>query len=150
MRVKFEPFCFDDVAEMEIQDIHFGVWHMILDNRKSIEPLAVGPYSWTAWSDYGIPVACCGILPNGEAWALLSRQLGRSMVPVTRKVRAVLEEHPGPVSARLDLANPAALKWAGILGFRPTADPGLWVYQKDAEPCSSFTTPSHSVSPPAP
>lgn len=142
MRVNFEPFAFPDLLDLEIQPRHARIRKILLANMIPLKSLMEGPYSWTAWSAHGRPLACCGILADGRTWALLSPRLGQAMKPVSQAVRAVLEAHPGTPWADIDPSYLEAVRWARMLGFRPTGA-GPWIYEPtgDARECSRSETP---------
>lgn len=130
MSVRIEPFGFSDLWLMDIQGRH-ALWRPVFARRAfAVQRLMEGPWSYTAWSAYGIPVACCGVLPDGGAWAFLSADMKRHMVPVGRAVRRVLGDHvalSGPVYADIDTTYPAAIRWVKLLGFRPEAE-NRWIF----------------------
>ncbi|WP_299444688.1 hypothetical protein [uncultured Rhodospira sp.] len=121
--ITFAPFELSDLDLLEVQPRHTAVYEMFQEiGHARLERLLVGRYSWTAWTAYGVPVAACGILYNGSAWAILAPDLRRFMLPITRKVRTVLEQHAaerGDVVAHIDRTHLEASRWAGKLGFEP-------------------------------
>jgi hypothetical protein len=120
--IDFRPFEIADLDTLEIQPQHVELRELIdTVPRDLLARVMEGPYSWTAWTPYGIPVAACGILRSGEAWAILCADLSRSMVPVTRKVREVLRQYAkevGPATASIEKSHPEAVRWARVLGFQ--------------------------------
>lgn len=66
-------------------------------------------------------MGCAGILdgPEGaQVWALLSKDAGPYMIPITRKVRAVIALHPAArFTATVAREFDAGHRWAGVLGF---------------------------------
>ncbi len=130
MSVEIAPFELSDIAKIEVQPQHASIKPMLCRYLLSLSEL-VGPWSYTAWNQYGLPVASCGILQNGNAWALLSPILRRDMLAVTRYVRGVLEDHThaiGPVLADIDEKHSEAVRWAKLLGFRPKLEIGVWQF----------------------
>lgn len=130
MSVKIEPFGFSDLWLMDVQDRHAPIIPLLARRVFSVQRLAEGPWSYTAWNACGVPVACCGIMPGGGAWAFLGADMRRYMTPVTRHVLRVLKDHvalEGPVYADIDMSYPAAIRWAKLLGFRPGAE-SRWVF----------------------
>lgn len=121
MTGRFEPFAVSDLEDMVVQPRHAFLVQPILARPLYFQSVMVGPYSWTYWTAFGQPVACAGILRNGHAWAFLGADMRRHMVPFLRATRLALEAHPGPVLCEIDMDRPEAVRWAGILGFRPDA-----------------------------
>lgn len=71
-----------------------------------------------------------GFLPDGEAWACFCETVGFHLAPITRHVRAELEEFSlrGVTPwARIDPKHPQAVRWAQMLGFVPNLGE-VWVY----------------------
>lgn len=92
----------------------------------------VGPWSWTMWSEYGIPLGAAGILENGGAWAFLGSGLRPHMLRATREARRGLENYVwevGEVYAEVDKTHPEALRWVKLLGFRPSGGE-RWVFDR--------------------
>lgn len=123
--LEFRPFNILDLAAADVQFRHKGVLVEILELDLERRALLETPYAWTGWAD-GKPMACCGIY-QGWAWAFLHWDLRRHMLAITRKVRAVLDSHPGPVRTTIDEAFPEAVRWATLLGLR-RQEPGTWIY----------------------
>lgn len=120
MSVKIRPFKLSDLLRLEVQKRHMAIWPIIWRQGLNLQKM-LGPWSWTAERDEQ-PIAACGILEGGWAWALLGEGLGRDMVPVIRTTRNALVSHAtvlGPVYAHIDDTHPEAVRWAGILGFEP-------------------------------
>lgn len=133
MRVRIEPFAYEDLAQLEVQERHAELVPVLRRHGDTVRELTEGPYSYTAWSVYGRPLCACGILrtpaDTGYAWAFLGPDMRRAMVPVTRYVAAVLDRfirEVGPVLAEIDESNPQAVRWVEMLGFTRARE-GLWV-----------------------
>lgn len=106
---------------MEVQERHAWlvprVWYNLLD----VHPVMVGRWSWTMWSEYGLPVGACGITPDGGAWAFLTPLIRPHMVAASRETRRQLENYVqevGQVYADVDKTHPEAVRWVKLLGFR--------------------------------
>jgi hypothetical protein len=130
--IEISPFDLHDLEQMEVQQKHKELVPVLFNSYLSARRMLEGPWAWTAWTEHGRPVASCGILNNGGAWAFLSEDLRRDMVAVTRAVRRVLELHAavkGPVFADIDGSFAEGVRWAKFLGFQPGAeDPSRWWY----------------------
>lgn len=130
----FVPFRLGHLLDLRVQPEHAPIMPQLWAlGMPQLQSAMVGPWSWTAVRDER-PVAACGILENGYAWALLGNDLKRDMVRVTRVVRRVLDTHRhavGPVLAAIDETRPDAVRWAKFLGFSPTPN-GDWCF--DARP----------------
>jgi hypothetical protein len=90
---------------------------------ENAEVLSHGLCAWTCLNDATrAPVACAGLLPVWEhralAWSLISRDAGRSMNEITRKILEVLDEC---TFRRIEMyVRPGfheAFRWAVLLGF---------------------------------
>lgn len=104
------------------------VWRNLL----VVERQMVGPWSWTMWSGYGLPLGACGILPDGGAWAFLGPGLRPHMLAATRRARRELEDYASvarPAYAEVDKSHPEALRWVRLLGFRHDAGE-RWVHDE--------------------
>lgn len=137
--IQLEPFRLADLTLLEVQDRHSAVPQIVLSRPLTATVALEGPWSWTAWLPYGVPVACCGVLDNGIAWALLSPDAGPHMVAITRASRRVFEmrrELGLPTVATVDDSHDAAVRWVRMLGFRQDAN-GVWVFGADAKPLRS-------------
>ena len=114
------PFRLSDLLHLEVQERHVAIWPVLWRMGFHLRCM-LGPWSWTAELD-GRPIAACGILEDGYAWALLGEGLSGNMIPVTRTVRNALVSHArviGPVYAHVDDTHPEAVRWARVLGFKP-------------------------------
>lgn len=121
MTVQFEPFDLYHLCVMQVQDRHAWLVNQVYDRWTEIEPRLVGPYSWTAWSAYGLPVACCGIMECGGTWAFLAKNLKRDMVAVSKYVRGVLDQFLAEKTtpyAEIDESHAEAVRWVRLLGFQ--------------------------------
>ena len=135
----FEP---DDLSYLgKVRPIFDPSFQTLLSTPSSVLSLICNDYTWTGWSPYGTALACAGILPNGEAWALLRPSLSRSeAIAITRKVRRVLYEHclqRGIVFAKVNREIGDAVRWAHVLGFERLGLGATWTFR-----CASSTTPS--------
>lgn len=128
--IRVEPFRMADLDLLPVQERHNGTLATVLALPRDVTiSLLETRWSWTAWSPSGIALACCGVLPNGEAWAFLACDLRRYMVPVSRAVRKVMQDHAravGPVTATTLPDFPQAERWVRLLGFRQEGP--RWVF----------------------
>ena len=136
MSVEYQPFCLGDLAQMDIQERHSFLRPWIFRDYLVCKEIMEGPWSWTAWNQYGVPVAACGIVePDGFAWAFLATNMRKHMVSVTRKVHEVLNAYTmyiGPVWADIDETHAEAVKWAKYLGFQKEAgNNSRWIFSGD-------------------
>lgn len=130
--IRVEPFAFSDLLMFEVQRAHAVLTPMLLARPLSAQRAMEGPWSYTAWSAFGVPVAACGMLLSGYAWALLAPDLRHYMLPVSRAVRRVMADYraqEGPVFAEIDSGYPEAVRWAKLLGFQPEGAGRTWVYR---------------------
>lgn len=130
MSVRIEPFRLTDLEPLRARPLYLDVADEILSRPLIMQRLMTGPYSWTAWNEYGLPVAACGILENGVAWAFVTEDARRDILAITRAVRQVLDLHVadrGQVTAEVRGYDEKAVKWASLLGFVPVGG-GNWVY----------------------
>ncbi len=139
MSVEIAPFELADLVKMDIQPKHASIKPLFCRYILSLGEL-VGPWSYTAWNQYGLPVASIGVLLNGYVWAFLSPALRRDMLAVTRYAMGVMDDHAlavGPILADIDAEHPEAVRWAKLLGFRQSSKGATWQF-------SGSTTPSRS------
>ncbi len=92
----------------------------------------------SGWAD-GRCVGIAGLIdqPDGSAlvWALLSKYAGPYMLPVTRKVRRVIEAYPRTnIEATCVASYPERERWLEVLGF-VKYDSGVYseAYQRDVD-----------------
>lgn len=83
-------------------------------------------------------VGCAGIIDvtpdTALVWALLSKDAGRFMLPITRKVRRVMAAYPAPrFAASVARGFGPGARWMEALGFRVDDAPGPW-----AEPTREY------------
>lgn len=129
---KILSFGIADLLDMDVQERHAWMVPRVWRNLLIVHPVMVGKWSWTMWSEYGIPVGSCGITPDGGAWAFLTPLIRPHMVSATRKTRDALRSHlkeVGPVYADIDKTHPEALRWVKLLGFRHD-DGERWVFDE--------------------
>lgn len=141
-----EPVDLYEIERQESQMMCLGAPGEVSDEAAEI--LADQPCAWTAWAE-GRVVACFGISEtfpgkNGVAWSLLSGEIGRHHLPLTRFMQDALDRSE---LARIELIakasdieyfalkyswmDPFALvacamadptpecRWAQLLGFKP-------------------------------
>lgn len=129
------PFEVSHLLDITVQPEHAVLMPLLWGlGLTALRRSMVGPWSWTAMQE-DVPVAACGIVESGHAWAFLSVDMRRNLIPVTRAVRRVLDTHRhavGPVLAHIDEANKNAVRWAKFLGFKPDLTVGDWYF--DARP----------------
>jgi hypothetical protein len=137
-RVTFEPFAVFDLYTMVVQDRHADLVYDIKERETDYRARLEGPYSWTAWSVYGMPIASCGILEDGGTWAFLAKNLRREMVAISRYVRWVLDKACAAnlvPYAEIDESYAEAVRWVELLGFHrtneypPECELTLWEYR---------------------
>lgn len=127
---KILPFGVSDLLTMDVQDHHAWMIPHAFRNLLAVEHTMVGQWSWTIWSEYGIPLGAAGILRDGGAWAFLGSGLRPYMLRATRVARRGLEDYVqnvGPTYAEVDKTHPEALRWVRLLGFRPDGGE-RWVF----------------------
>ena len=133
--MQFVPFQVGHLLDMTVQPEHAAIMPLFWGlGLTALYNSMVGPWSWTALRDE-VPIASCGVVESGYAWAFLAEDVQRSLIPVTRAVRRVLDTHRqavGPVLAHIDEADKNAVRWAKFLGFRPDPPAGNWCF--DARP----------------
>lgn len=91
--------------------------------------------SWTAVHD-GAPVACFGVVTmwpgRGYCWALLDKDAGPLMLPLTRAIRSLLKATPlRRVEMAVDARFDAGCRWAELLGFQRENDRPARMYFPD-------------------
>lgn len=121
------PFQYDDLKHLAVQDRHAETLAKVLEQDKAlVGALTQNQWSSTAWqSPLGMPLACYGILPGGEGWAFLAKDLRRDMIAITRHARGDLDRYAreiGPTWIRVDPKFPEGQRWAKLLGYRPSVD----------------------------
>ncbi len=125
------PFQMGHLLDMTVQPEHAAIMPMLWGlGLTALYRTMVTPWSWTAMRD-DTPVAACGIVASGYAWAFLSEDMKLGMLPVTRAVQRILDTHRhvvGPVLAHIDEDNKNAVRWAKFLGFRPDPSAGNWCF----------------------
>ncbi len=127
MSVRMEPFEVHDLRDMEVQERHARLVPQLFAQAGllGLQNLLRRPWSWTAWAENGRPVAACGILHDGGAWAFLAPDCRRYMLEITRGAQKVLTNYAqvvGPVYADIDPAYENAVRWARAIGFRPDGE----------------------------
>lgn len=125
MAGRFEPFELSDLEAIRVQPRHAGLVPIILAHPLVFQHAMVGPWSYTYWLACGRPVACAGITTSGEGWAFLGEDMRRVMVPCSRATRQVHEVYArsvGPVKWHVDRRHPEAVRWAELIGLRPTGE----------------------------
>lgn len=135
MSVELTPFNITDLAYLNIRE----PFREVLDvDAKVVFDAYSGPYSYSVWSPSGALLLCAGILVDrAVAWALPAADIGRYAVPVARSVlrhglKPYVRDFNSPVYTGIDLNDGFAVRWAELLGMRPTRNPELWVYDADA------------------
>jgi len=92
-------------------------------SEPAVQDYLEGTAAYSAFKD-GRCVACAGILAfdahTAIVWALLSKHIGSSIIPVTRRCQALMRMFP---AARFETAVmtgfPEGERWVQILGFKP-------------------------------
>lgn len=121
MTLRAEPFEVSDLLLLEPEDRGLEIMGKVWGLGTSLGELQ-NEWAWTGWNAYGKPVVVLGIMESGFAWGIMSRDMRRHMVQVLRGTKAMLEAHVaerGPVSAYIDPAYAAAVRWARMLKFKP-------------------------------
>lgn len=134
MTLRFEPFRIDHAFDFEVQPQHQWLVPLLGEYKGDLKAIMERPYSWTARGEDDRVIACCGVMENGYAWALLGPDLFWNMLPITKKVREVLSNHlesEGPVYADVDPMFAPAVRWARLLDFRQEGD-RLWVFDANS------------------
>jgi hypothetical protein len=113
----FQP---QDLHALSLQREQSGLQGVILGEGYGESLAAVGE-AFTATSN-GEIIACIGTIPQwanySRAWALLSGNAGRCMVPLTRRIATWLRFHnPGRIDTQVHCDFPQAMRWAEMLGF---------------------------------
>jgi hypothetical protein len=75
----------------------------------------------------GVPVACFGVVTvwegRGYCWALLDRDAGVCMLPLTRAIRSLIEAASfRRIEMAVDAGFDAGCRWAELLGFKREND----------------------------
>jgi len=117
MRARFRGLRVSDFYEIEAQPRHAHVVPLLRANPLLLQSLVDSPFSFTMTVD-GKPKASLGVLPDHKLWALLGDDLVRHFVRLTRYTRAMMDMYQAPLWADVDRTNPAAVKWALLLGMR--------------------------------
>lgn len=92
---------------------------LLLSRPFLLQRMAEDPFSFTMEAD-GVPVALAGVTRTGEAWALLARDMRRHMVRLTRYALLWFDQLVDPVWMSTDNLDPAAGRWALLMGFKRT------------------------------
>lgn len=133
MSVEFALMTPGDLAFVRVRDCFKDTLQTLIEAPETEVTKVCNEYTWTAWGPYGNALACCGILDNGYAWALVDPDapLG-TVLKVHRKVREVLRKHllqKGPVFANVNRKIPPAIRWAESLGFTRAGIGSTWIYR---------------------
>lgn len=124
--MEVRAFVPQDLYALSLQRQQSGLRDLILGDGYAEALAEAGPaYTATAVSEGGgeLIVACIGTIPQWQgyqrAWALLSGDAGRCMVPLTRGISRWLRFHnEGRVDTAVDCTFEAAIRWAKMLGFK--------------------------------
>ncbi|TXI83542.1 MAG: hypothetical protein E6Q40_10770 [Cupriavidus sp.] len=92
---------------------------LLLSRPLLLHRMAEDPFSFTMDVD-GAPVALVGITATNELWALLAADMRRHMVRLTRYGFCWFDQLARPLWMRTDNDDPAAGRWALLLGFERT------------------------------
>lgn len=110
---------------------------------------------WAALAG-GDVIAVAGVCVAWEGraicWALLSRKAGRSMIRLTRAVRAYIEQLPyRRLELCVDAQFRAGCRWAGVLGFTLETPEPMQCYMPNGNAGFQFSLcrPGHAVARPA-
>ncbi|MGD9724410.1 MAG: hypothetical protein AB7U76_24490 [Pirellulales bacterium] len=130
---RFRAIQVSDFYEIEPHAGLTEVMPCMLAKPLVLQQVADNPFAFAMEVD-GKVVALAGITDLGEVWAILSATIRPSMLRLTRYTQAMLRIGGRPVKAHVQRADPAAVRWALLLGFRKVKiDPqfGLdtWIYQ---------------------
>lgn len=87
-------------------------------------------------------VICAGVIPRppnrGEAWAILDKDSGKYMLPITRAVQSFLRSCPiKRIEASVSVDFKAGHRWAKMLGFDLEAERML-AYEPNGGDCSLY------------
>lgn len=102
-----------------------------------------GPFAYTAMAN-GRPVAAAGLankwVDYWVAWAYMSADAGKHMVPITRAVRRILPELPkGRIEAATPISYGAGCRWLEMLGFKCETPEGMAHYTPDGKTFSLYS-----------
>lgn len=125
----FQP---QDLYALSLQREQIGLTDTIRGKGYGEALAAAGP-AFTA-TLAGDVVACIGVIPQWEhyhrAWALLSPDAGRCMVPLTRRISRWLKFHnEGRVDTAVAVSFLAGQRWAEMLGFVNETPEGMKNYK---------------------
>lgn len=114
----FQP---QDLLAITLQNAQIRL-HSVVREEGYGEALAAVGQAFTATS-HGDIIACVGVIPQwknyARAWALVSGDARRCMVPLTRGITRWLRFHnEGRVDTAIACNFPAAIRWAHMLGFQ--------------------------------
>lgn len=120
MELVFRPCKPEHLQYIRVQDVQKDDQaHMVNSDYAEIATSHIAISAWVGNECLG----AAGIVPlfshRAVAWALISRDIGALMVPVTKKVRSVLAIDPTP---RIEMTVPVSFKaghvWARLLGMK--------------------------------
>lgn len=127
--VSFKPFQARDLDSLEVQAVHALTLKAVRLRPFSVLDAELSLWSFTMWVD-GKPRACCGIGANGGIWAFLAPDMKRTMLPLWRYGRAMIDAHVaivGPVWASVDPEYPEAVHLVRMAKFWSTGT-RVWMY----------------------
>lgn len=116
---RFRPLRVSDFYLLDVSDHPRPRLPLLLSRPLLLHRMAEDPFSFTMEVD-GAPVAIAGVMPTGEVWALLAADMRRHMVRLTRYALCWFDQLVDPVWMRTDNTDPAAARWALLMGFKRT------------------------------
>ena len=119
MKTRFRPLRVSDFYLLDPAPHTRSRLPMLLSRPLLLHRMAEDPFSFTMDVD-GKPVALAGVTATGETWALLSSDMRRHMVRLTRYALCWFDQLVRPVWMTTDNTDPAAARWALLMGFKRT------------------------------
>lgn len=135
MKIRFEPFAFEDLLELQHRGRDAAAAEVILRNQIEARIRMAGPgaSAITAWTESGRPVACFGVswpgsAPIPVAWAVLSEQARAVILPITRAARRLLENYSRAhrMAIFAEARDAPARRWLAVLGFVQDPENDEW------------------------
>lgn len=119
-QVTFRKCSPDHIAYIQVQDAQRAEQAVMVNSDYA--EIATSHIAFSAWADNRC-LGAAGIVPmfphRAVAWALISRNVGLYMLPITRKARRVIELDPTPrIEMTVDVSFRAGHKWAELVGMK--------------------------------
>lgn len=116
---RFRPLRVSDFYLLDVCEHPRPRLPFLLSRPLLLQRMADDPFSFTMEVD-GEPVALAGVNGHGEVWALLAHDMRRHMVRLTRYALCWFDQLIDPVWMHTDNHDPAAARWALLMGFKRT------------------------------